>query len=281
MKKIIFLTLVFMLLLSVLSGCEPSNTQTDTTNETDTIDIDKVTDTTVLTDKDTDKVTETPNSTDKVTDIVSDVVTDKVTDTMMNSDTNDNSETTDDPPEETDENTYESAGVYASVLANKKQYCEINYYPSSNGTKTYNNRYKYIKDYDPDSYYDSFSRYAIVDMDGDGDIECVVEASQIRLLLFVEEDKIYGHTFGFRGMDNIQKNGTYSWHGLSEEGGLTYGERKLSLSGIECTETDLWHIDNDGEENVRYYIGDRQVTENELNAYVDGLSSEEVDWINF
>ena len=270
MKKLISFALAALLLLSTLVGCESkssstgnSETQTEGNTQNGTPDL--------ASDKNT---TESSNETSEIVTNKAPETTDTAPESTQDISSSDMSNTS---PDNTKD--YTDAGIYASILANKKQYCEIIYYPSADGTKTYNNRYAYINEYNIDTAHDLFSRYAVFDIDGDGDAECFVEASQLTLLLFFEEGEIYGHIFGFREMDTIYKNGNIGWHGLSEEGGLAYGEYKLTLSGIDYKYTELWHIENDGEENVRYYIGDRQVTKNEFDAYVDGLSSAEIDWM--
>jgi hypothetical protein len=70
-----------------------------------------------------------------------------------------------------------------------------------------------FKDYCNDNgLEEKYLRFAIVDLDGDGIPEIVLEHPHgiIRILRY-ENGTVYGFTFSNRAMNNIKKDGTFEW----------------------------------------------------------------------
>ena len=279
MKKIITFLLCLSFVTTAFCSCAPTESETSTQTEkeslgssetsaiADTVDTDVTneTDTTVLTDIATDKITETPDSTDKVTDAASDTGAETADTTRVPVETTRALVDTSDKP---DEKTYESVGVYAPVLSSKAPYYEDGQEP-------------YVSDNSELIGY-NFDSYTLLDMDGDGNEECLLAASQIVLVLHSEQNVIYGYTFGFRGMDSVYKNGTFGFHGFSEveDRSQCYGLRRIcAFTPSGETLMNIWRVDMS--EPERFYIGEdnRLVTESEFRAYAAQYDLEAVKWI--
>ena len=126
----------------------------------------------------------------------------------------------------------------------------------------------------------SFS-FAIVDMNGDGFPEVIVynldnlgNFGEHLVLHYVSgEPYLVTAQFGFRGMYNIMKDGTFAWNRRS---GLEYGTGKLEGNSLDYIE--LYWIRNDGTDEVEFFIGDQKVTLEELNAFSSQFSNERAEF---
>ena len=271
MKKLVSFALATLLLLSTLSGCTNNTSDTDnfgteTKSQTQNCTQGLISDINTTESNSQAPVTDTERSPDTTASGLPDTAPNTTPDTTASTSPDTAPDTTPDTtasasPDTAPDTTkdYMDAGVYASVLSSKAPYYEDEkeHYVSEN---------KDFQGYD-------FSSYALLDMDGDGEDECLLSATQIILVLHRADNVIYGYTYGFRGMDSVYENGTFGWHGFgfSEDGGQSYGLSKIrSFTPTATVETRIWRVDNDGEENVRYYIGEdnKQVTKAEFDEYV-------------
>ncbi len=124
---------------------------------------------------------------------------------------------------------------------------------------------------------DSFDEFAFIDLDGDKSKECVVRSLEEVLVLHYENGIIYGHSFTFRQISEIDTNGNCYWNDMTERGN-EYGAYKLSFSEDTYELMSVFHIINDGEDNAEYYIGNKAATEAEITAFCDSLPEENVVW---
>ena len=126
--------------------------------------------------------------------------------------------------------------------------------------------------------------YAYTDMDKDGVSELVIDFGDTLILRYYE-GTVYLYSFVFRNLYYLQTDGSHSWNHNGSD--FEYGENQLYFEGIDIKERSLWHIVNDGEPNAEYYIGDKQVTEEEIIKYFEDnpktkikFSPLEVSWVN-
>ena len=122
--------------------------------------------------------------------------------------------------------------------------------------------------------------FAIVDMGGDDFPELIVynlDNYGEHLVLHYVSEKSYFITpqFGFRGMYNIMKDGTFSWN---QRAGTEYGAAKLKFDGSSVDYIELYMIRNDGTDEVEFFIGDQKVTLEELNAFSSQFSNERAEF---
>jgi hypothetical protein len=123
-----------------------------------------------------------------------------------------------------------------------------------------------------DRYY-IFTRFCVVDMDGDGINEVLLESSMSNRLLFHYEDGIvYEYSFCFRGMKRIKTDA--SFEGSGSAGYIVIGRISFHKDRCHYTEICLY----DGESN-RFRIYGKDVTEEEVREYLKRRDNkEEVEW---
>ena len=109
-------------------------------------------------------------------------------------------------------------------------------------------------------------QYAYEDLDVDGICELVLAYTDITLILRYYQGTVYLYSFTFRNMYDLNADGTYAWNHTGE--GLTYGQSRLHFDGTQLTHELLWKVVDDGEPHAAYYIGEREVTQAELEQYV-------------
>ena len=124
----------------------------------------------------------------------------------------------------------------------------------------------------------SSASFALVDMDGDGTPEAVVQDLDDVVVIHCAGERAYGAYFSFRTMYYIQKDGRYAWNDVTAEG-HRYGESRLRFSGGECTSEVLWMIQNDGEPDAVYYLRGKEVTQEQLKQSLDLQTSSPVPFL--
>ncbi|MCM1496289.1 MAG: hypothetical protein NC089_10900 [Bacteroides sp.] len=111
------------------------------------------------------------------------------------------------------------------------------------------------------SYPYSVSRFMLVDMNGDGAeevvMECMPESTQV---LYYEDGVVYNYQFVFRGMKRIHTNGVYEG---SNGAASTYFYRLTELNSQGYKEEKIAFCDDED-----YGIGDKAVSQQEFSNYV-------------
>lgn len=125
---------------------------------------------------------------------------------------------------------------------------------------------------DDSSYY----TFAVVDMNGDGFSEMVLERLGEHCVIFYnhKKDDIDRRHFGFREMYNIRENGTFAWNRTSNVG-HEYGCARLDQN---MNKTYLYTIRNDGTDQAEYFVNNLPVTQEELKQYMSQFKDVELDF---
>ena len=127
-------------------------------------------------------------------------------------------------------------------------------------------------------------RYAYMDVDGDSINELVVDCGDTLILRYYE-GIVYLYSFTFRQLSHLYIDGSYSWNHTGTD--FEYGENQIYFEGSALKTREIWRIVNDGEPDAEYYIGDKQVTQEEILTYFENSSETrieflplEISWLN-
>ena len=122
----------------------------------------------------------------------------------------------------------------------------------------------------------TYWEYCLIDMDGDGSVEMLIDMGQDILLLTVEYGKVYGFDFSFRGMYYAKVDGSFCWNYHAG-----YGESKIKyFYNGTYKEEELYRVEwgSDGNPD-KYFIKGEEVTEEEFVRYVaENPRAEQVTW---
>ena len=132
-------------------------------------------------------------------------------------------------------------------------------------------------------------RFAVVDMDGDGIPEVVLDFGMIWVgveVLHYDDGKVYGFTRPY--MAALAKDGTYNGNASFAPYNVQY-YKPTSVKKDSYKEESLAHIEHKAEsgdiEIISYRIGSSKVTEEEFNAFVDKINEHiqgnEAVWFDF
>jgi len=126
--------------------------------------------------------------------------------------------------------------------------------------------------------------YAYVDLDGDSINEFIIDCGDTLILRYYE-GTVYIYSFIFRNLYYLNTDGSYSWNHMGTD--FEYGENQIYFEGSALKTREIWRIVNDGEPDAEYYIGDKQVTQEEILTYFENSSKTrieflplEVSWLN-
>ena len=117
--------------------------------------------------------------------------------------------------------------------------------------------------------------YAYVDLDGDSVNELIIDCGDTLILRYYEGTVSF-YEFPFRSLYYLQIDGSYSWNHTGSD--FEYGENQIYFEGADLKTRELWRIVNDGEPDAEYYIGDRQVTQEEILKYFEDDSKSKVEF---
>ena len=158
--------------------------------------------------------------------------------------------------------------AYWMVLNNKKPFISVN----QEGQKFYWNEYFWDIGWLCDEYY--ARRFMIVDMDGDGKEEIVLECDPgTTHILHYEDGEVYGYQFGVRAMQTISKDGIYD---ASDGAADNYFFRLAELNKDGYAEELLAELHGE-----HYEIGGKEVTCEEFLEYAAAIYSERAERIDF
>ena len=117
--------------------------------------------------------------------------------------------------------------------------------------------------------------YVYIDIDGDLINELIIDCGDTLILRYYE-GTVYIYSFIFRNLYYLNTDGSYSWSHTGTD--FEYGENQIYFEGADLKTRELWRIVNDGEPDAEYYIGDRQVTQEEILKYFEDDSKSKVEF---
>jgi len=155
--------------------------------------------------------------------------------------------------------------AYKAVLQNKAEFFS-----------TDNNKNVYLNDFltNKEIYETVFKlkQFTVIDMDGDGIPEVVLELTVGNYVEFYEvlhykNDKVYGYIQVLRGFGNLKTDGTVHYSNSA----FNNGYRKLSFETNACEDYILGYHNTERDNDVvtrTYFIDNKPVTEESYNAFV-------------
>ncbi|MBQ4332590.1 MAG: hypothetical protein IJC33_02285 [Clostridia bacterium] len=161
---------------------------------------------------------------------------------------------------------------FAALLENQQQFSVASYFGDSNPLA-----------YNLSSYLakqqDTIRKYALLDMDGDGEQELILELDreEDKLIISKSGSSLYGYSFSLRGMYRIDCDGTFYWN---SNAGKTYGCSKLQFAGSDYEEIELWRVEHGENDSYVCYVDDKAVSEDYFNS-VTAEEKDEVDWVQW
>ena len=105
-------------------------------------------------------------------------------------------------------------------------------------------------------------------MDSDGLEELLIDCGAELVVLHKSFGSVYLYSFDHRQISSLNADGSFSWNHTGND--FEYGESRITwLNPAGHAETEaLWSTVNDGEADAEYYIGETQVTQDELQKYL-------------
>lgn len=154
-----------------------------------------------------------------------------------------------------------------SILKNEQKFI------AENGEEVYLKDYKYAEE-----YYATPSRYALVDFDGDGINELVVDISLnggIYLVFHNDGSNIYGFQFFSKELQNIKVDGSFSQSGAAVSNYYT----RITFDGDDYEITNVAVCD---EYISKYEIDGKECSIEEIDEYIENWQQkEDVNWIEY
>ena len=125
----------------------------------------------------------------------------------------------------------------------------------------------------------SCGSFGLVDFDGDGILEVALasDSDLDNYALYILRCEPGENKLISAGGYYIYKDSTVTWNA---QAGTVYGKRELK--SWETNEfTELWRIENDGEDSATYYINNLPVSGEEIGCYLDHDCDEKIEWYEF
>lgn len=112
-------------------------------------------------------------------------------------------------------------------------------------------------------------QYAVLDMDGDGEVEVLISGWTSDILVLHEENgNIYGFDFTFRGMYNVKTDGSYYWN---TNQGNTYGCSKLSFENGICSVVELNRAEYREDGSSDFFVNGVKVAKGEYDSAIENI----------
>lgn len=103
-----------------------------------------------------------------------------------------------------------------------------------------------------------YTQFAVLDMDGDGTAEVVLQSNVGLLVLYERNGIVFGFNFAYRAMLQLKADGTFSFASSAAENGFA----RLSFSGAAYTILQQTYSEvADTMGTIVYYVDQRQATE--------------------
>lgn len=132
---------------------------------------------------------------------------------------------------------------YRAILSNRAKLCDIDGYFS---------------------YLNQSGELAVVDVDGDGEVEVLIRNSYGTTLLRHCNGIVYAYGFSVQAMYRLNTDGTYYWN---TNAGNTYGCDLLRFDGKTFVSKELHRVENDGTGQAKFFIEGVEVTEKAFQDY--------------
>lgn len=138
---------------------------------------------------------------------------------------------------------------------------------------------------DDDSVTVSATKFAMIDIDGDGEDE-VVLLLQINgisdygfEILHYRNGEIYGYTLPYRAFMNLKTDGTFLFSGGAADygiGKMTFSETGYSVRALAYSQSGY---DENNELTIQYFVNDESCSEDEFNDVISGQEQKaDVEW---
>ena len=123
---------------------------------------------------------------------------------------------------------------------------------------------------------DSIRRYTLVDMDADNVPELVIafNSQDDKLVIKKDGNNYYGHLYGFRGMYQLNQDGTYLWN---TKAGTVRGCSRVRFNGTQRVETELWWEELNEDGTFNFFVDGKAVTKEKYLTATAKLA-DEVPW---
>ena len=120
--------------------------------------------------------------------------------------------------------------------------------------------------------------FHLVDLDGNNIPELILSTAPFVLLLRYYEGIVYGYTFPYRGMKNMQKDGTFYFSSSADDN----GKGKLEFKNEEYEYVQIWraiggYLTEEGKDE--FYVYGEIVSEDAFDKFIDDqIESDSADW---
>lgn len=138
---------------------------------------------------------------------------------------------------------------------------------------------------DDDSVTISVTKFAIIDIDGDGETETVlwIQINGVSdygfEVLRYQNGEIYGYTLQYREFMNLKTDGTFTF----SNGAADFGIGKMTFSSTEYSINNLAYSQSEYDSNnnltVQYFVNNESCSEDEFNNIINGQEQKiDVKW---
>lgn len=129
---------------------------------------------------------------------------------------------------------------------------------------------------------------AIIDVDNDGINEYIIRSSAFdSIILHYYDGRVYAFAFEFESFNNLKSDGSFYWNGPYiykgdySDGVYDRGGKRIRFDGAKLICEDIYKTVHDEQYNPRYYIGDEEVSSEDMTEYLQGLSTDFVQFTPF
>lgn len=126
---------------------------------------------------------------------------------------------------------------------------------------------------------------AIIDLDNDGINEYIIQSyAHDSIILHYHDGRVYAFAFEFESFNNLKYDGSFYWNspyiytGGYSDGVYDRGGKRIRFDGAKLICEDIYKIVRDEQYNPRYYIGDEEVSSEDMTEYLKGLSTDFVEF---
>lgn len=167
--------------------------------------------------------------------------------------------------------------IYKDVLLGKQPYTVLG---AEGGDREVYLKKSIDKWYDGSEGAFTYENFCLTDLNADGYPEIILSLSDyfgFELLRYAE-GKVYGYWFGYRGMQDMTLEGNIAYSNGADDNGWY----QFAFAGKELTARSVAYVESDGNGNVKYFIGEKEVSEAEYGTLQQEIEQQERPlWIEF